>query len=88
MLRVGAIRETRPRRDAVESLLFCLLKAGGGWRPCLNLRPLNEHVEAPWFSLEGLRALKAMTLPGDFTVTLDLKNAYWHVPLAQSHTKW
>jgi hypothetical protein len=88
MLRVGAIRETRPRRDSVESLLFCVPKAGGGWRPCLDLRPLNEHVEAPRFSLEGLRALKAMTLPGDFAVTLDLKNAYWHVPLARSHTKW
>lgn len=88
MLRVGAVRTTVPRRDSVESLLFCVPKAGGGWRPCLDLRPLNQHVEAPRFSLEGLRALRAMALPGDFGVTVDLRNAYWHVPLAKSQRRW
>lgn len=88
MLQIGAIRQTCPRRDAVESLLFGVPKAGGGWRPCLDLRPLNRHVEAPRFSLEGLKALRAMAVAGDYGVTLDLKNAYWHVPLAKSQKRW
>jgi hypothetical protein len=54
----------------------------------MDLRPLNVHVEAPKFSLEGLRALRSMALPGDHAVLLDLRNAYWHVPLARAQKRW
>lgn len=81
MLREGAISHASPRPDAVESLLFCVPKRGGGWRPCLNLKPLNQFVVAPKFTLRGIGELRQVLQPGDHMVSLDLRNAYWHVPL-------
>lgn len=62
-------------------------KRGGGWRPCLNLRPLNEFVIAPKFTLRGIGELQQTLQPGDHMVSLDLQNAYWHVPLRPADHK-
>lgn len=87
MLRQGAISPARRCTGAVESLLFCVSKRGGGWRPCLNLRPLNEHVVAPKFTLRGIGELRQTLQAGDHMVSLDLRNAYWHVPLRPADRK-
>lgn len=85
MVRAGAIRRAPPHPQAVESLLFCVPKHDGGWRPCLNLKPLNRFISAPSFQLDGIPALRQVLRPGDWMVSLDLRDAYWHVPLARKH---
>lgn len=81
MLACGAISKCGRAAVRFESLLFCVGKRDGGWRPCLDLRPLNRYVVAPKFSLGGLRDVRALMRRGDFMVSIDLKSAYWHVPL-------
>lgn len=88
MLAAGAIRPGSPSPRDVESLLFAVPKRGGGWRPCLNLKPLNRFVEAPPFTLKGIAELRQLLRPGDHMVSLDLKDAYWHVPLAPAHRRF
>lgn len=84
MLAVGAVSRCHDSDVRFESMLFCVGKRGGGWRPCLDLRPLNQYVLAPRFSLGGLREVRPLMRQGDFMVSVDLKSAYWHVPLHSS----
>lgn len=88
MLAAGAIRPASPTPRDVESLLFAVPKRGGGWRPCLNLKPLNRFIEAPPFSLRGIAELRQTLRPGDHMVSLDLRDAYWHIPLAPAHRRF
>lgn len=84
MLDSGAIRQVRPTKRDVESLLFAVRKKDGvHWRPCLDLRPLNSFVVVPPLSLEGLGAVRQVLQPGDFMVSIDLRDAYWHVPISR-----
>lgn len=88
MLACGAVERCPPAALTVSSVLFCVPKRDGGWRPCLDLRPLNRFVRAPSFSLGGLRDVRQLLRAGDYMVSIDLKSAYWHVPLHRSHRRY
>ena len=89
MVRLGAIQPTRPRSDAIVSSIFCVSKKGTSkLRPCLDLRPLNRFLEPPRFRLEGLPVVRELIAKGDWTCSIDLSNAYWHVPLSRRVKRW
>ena len=89
MIRLGAVKPTRPRSDAIVSSIFCVSKKGTSklW-PCLDLRPLNRFLEPPRFRLEGLPVVRELITKGDWTCSIDLSNAYWHVPLSCRVKRW
>jgi hypothetical protein len=82
MLGKRAIRKTSPG-DQVVSSLFLRDKADGGRRPIINLKRLNAVVPYVHFKMEGLRNLRDLLQPGDLLVKLDLKDAYFTVPLGR-----
>lgn len=70
------------------STFFTVPKKTGGFRPILNLKPLNLFVNRKGFKLDSLGSVKLLLRPGDFTTSLDLKDAYLHVPIHPAHYKY
>ena len=58
------------------STFFLVQKKTGGYRPILNLRQLNKFDKRKRFKLDSIRTVKVLLQQGDFTTSLDLKDAY------------
>ena len=61
--------------------LFLVPKKSGGFRPVLNLKPLNPYVQRKGFKLDSIRSVKNTLQRGDFATSLDLQDAYLHIPI-------
>ena len=70
------------------STFFLVQKKGGGYRPILNLRPLNKYLKVQHFKMETLRSIIQALEKGDWVASLDLKDAYLHVPVFPPHRKF
>ena len=51
----------------------------------INLKPLNRCLHNPHFKMETLRAITKAVSPGDWSVSTDLTNVYFHVPFILEH---
>ncbi|XP_078616244.1 uncharacterized protein LOC144884664 [Branchiostoma floridae x Branchiostoma japonicum] len=87
LLQKGAITEVLPTPGEFVASLFLVPKKSGGWRPVVNLKPLNQYVLAPHFKMEGLQDLKSLIRPGDWMASLDIQDAYFHIPIHPSFRK-
>ena len=70
------------------STIFIVPKRQGGLRPILNLRPLNQMVVPKHFKMETLRSIMKALKKGDYAVTLDLTDAYFHIPIHAEFKKF
>ncbi|XP_022784519.1 uncharacterized protein LOC111325067 [Stylophora pistillata] len=68
--------------------LFVIPKKGGGQRPVFNLRQLNRFIQYKHFKMEGIHMLKDLPKPNDFMAKIDLKDAYFTVPIWKGHQKF
>ena len=69
-------------RPRFLSTFFMAPKKGGLWRPILNLKPLNQYIVPQKFKMETL-ALILNSVAGGWATSIDLKDAYLHVPVRQ-----
>ncbi|XP_064086089.1 uncharacterized protein LOC135201140 [Macrobrachium nipponense] len=61
--------------------LFLVPKQSGGWRPVLDVSSLNLFVKKESFKMETSQSVLGALRPGDWMVSLDLQDAYFHVPI-------
>ena len=54
----------------------------------MNLRPLNQFLPYEHFKMEGIHMVRDLLRKGDFMVKIDLKDAYFTVPLCQEDQKF
>ena len=78
---------THIHAPAFYSLLFVVPTPGGRWRPVIDLSQLNRMLCIPRFRMESAWALRRSVRPGDYAVSLDLSDAYLHVPMLPSTRK-
>ena len=57
-------------------------------RTILNLKELNEFVAYHHFKMDTLAAAISMMKPGCFMALVDLKDAYYTIPIHPSHQKY
>ena len=69
------------------SPIFVRPKKDGTSRMILNLKDLNQHVEYHHFKMETLIDAIRLMNPNCFTASVDLKDAYYSVPIAKPHLK-
>ena len=87
MLTKGAIREAIPKPDQFISNIFVTPKGEGQYRPIINLKQLNNFVPYHHFKMEGLKDVKYLLKKGDWMCKLDLKDAYFSIPLGTRSRK-
>ena len=81
-------RQTSHLRDKREPRVFRLPdvscpKKDGRQRPVINLKSLNQSVRTEHFKMEGIHMLKDLLRAGDWMAKIDLKDAYFMVPMAK-----
>ena len=76
------------RQDGFVSNLFLVPKKGGGQRPVINLKKLNQFVQYEHFKMENVRMLQDLLKKDDYLVKIDLKDAYFTVPIWVNHQKY
>ena len=68
--------------------LFTVPKRTGGFRPVLDLSPLNRFLQRKRFKMETPRSFRDSLQPGDWVTSLDLTDAYFHVLIHPRDRKW
>ncbi len=90
LLRKEAIKVVPPldRESGFYSRHFVLPKKDGGLRPILDLRLLNRSVSRLKFRMLTVKQVVSQIRSEDWFVTIDLKDAYFHVSILPSHRKF
>jgi hypothetical protein len=89
MLDKGAIEMVQhPSSPGLFCHMFTRPKKTGGTRPIINLKPLNKHLDIPTFKMQTVEELKLQVRHHDWGASLDLKDAYFHVPIKESFRKF
>ena len=83
MLDKQAISETGDSPQGFYSQMFLVPKKDGRQRPVINLKRLNQSVKTEHFKMEGTHMLKDLLKAGDWMAKIDLKDAYFMIPMAQ-----
>ncbi|XP_057365008.1 uncharacterized protein LOC130685703 [Daphnia carinata] len=88
LVRKRAIREITDGSEGFVCSLFVIPKKSGGFRPIINLKPLNQFIRYEHFKMENLESARFLLPKGDWMVKLDLKDAYLTVPVCAAHQKF
>ena len=88
MISKGAMERVADPDPGFYSRLFLMEKASGGWRPMIDLSPLNEFARQTLFRMETASSVLLSAREGDFLVSIDLKDAYFQIPVHHSSRKW
>ena len=67
------------------SQIFLVSKKDGSHRPVINLKALNKFAVEEHFKMEGFHMTKDLVKPEDWLAKIDLKDAYFLVPIHPSH---
>ena len=84
----GAIEVVRTPSPGFYSRLFLVPKARGAWRPIIDLSVLNTHIQCPSFQMETNGSLLKALQKGQWLTILDLKDAYFHIPIHPSYRQY
>lgn len=88
LLSSGAISAVKPCKGQFISNVFTVPKSDGSYRLVINLKYLNQFVKAEHFKLEDQKTVARVLHHNVYLATLDLKDAYFLVPVALSDRKY
>ena len=89
LLLKGAIeRVTNVTSLGYYSWLFPVPKKTGDLRPVIDLSTLNRHKVVPHFKMEMQGSLRSAIRSQEWTVSIDIRDAYLHVLMRQAVRKY
>ena len=81
----GVVREVKLEEVKFLSNVFVRPKKDGTHRVILNLNKLNQSIDYKKFKMETLKSIISLMRPNCFMGSIDLKDAYYTVPVALAH---
>ena len=84
----GAISPVTPSDSQFVWRVFTVPKNQGGFRMIIDLKPLNTHITKAHFRMEDREYIKSLIAPDDFMVSIDLKDAFFAIPLHRDSKKY
>ncbi|CAB4039512.1 Hypothetical predicted protein, partial [Paramuricea clavata] len=87
-LQKGIIRHSVPESGEVLSPIFITPKKDGTSRVIFNLKALNQFVSYHHFKMDTLDTAIRLMRPGCFMTSIDLKDAYYSIPIALEHQNY
>ncbi|XP_045497532.1 uncharacterized protein LOC123695669 [Colias croceus] len=88
LLSINAISHCNHEPGEFLSSIFLVSKPNGDKRFILNLKCLNKFIETKHFKMEDYRTASKLITPNCFMATIDLKDAYFLVPVNKMHRKY
>ena len=70
------------------SILFLRPKSSGEWRPIIDLKILNKLIVNKTFKMESARSIQEALQPGQWAISIDLTDAYFHIPIHPNFRKY
>ena len=86
--RKGVLEPVQKGEYGFYSRIFLVPKKDGSWRPIIDLSQLNAFLVIPKFSMETPETIRLATRQGDWAISIDLKDAYFHLPIRESDRKF
>ena len=87
-LEKGAIQKAETAQEEFLSNIFLVGKKDGGNRPVINLKNLDTFIPNEYFKMEGLHCLKFLLEQTEFLCKIDLRHAYFAIPLSEHSSKY
>ena len=88
LLKKGVVCPASPEQGDYFSNIFIRPKKDSTYRLILNLRSLKKSVDYHHFKMDSLKSIVALMAPGCYMASVDLKDAYYAVPLAERSQKF
>ena len=88
LLNKGVIIECGREQGDFLSTVFTRKKKDGNMRTILNLKYLNKHVTYNHFKMESLLDVFKIIQPNCWMASVDLKDAFYSVPIHEEHQKY
>lgn len=88
MLDKNVIEKCNHCSDEIISNIFIRQKKDKSYRVILNLKKFNSYVEYNHFKMESLQSALNLMKQGCYMASVDLKDAYYSVPLAREYRKF
>ena len=89
LLNKGVIVEApHSQGEFVSSIFLRLKKNGVDYRMILNLKELNKSIVYRHFKMDSLKTATDLMTQGCFMASVDIKDAYYTVPIATEHQKY
>ena len=85
LLLKGVIEIAHNPDSGFVSNVFATPKKDGSYRMILNLQQLNEFVVYQHFKMDNIQTALRLVRPQCFMASVDLKDAYYSVPIALEH---
>ena len=88
LLKKGVIEHAHYTEDSHVSTVFIRPKKDGAHRMILNLKSLNTFVAYHHFKMDTFLTAIKLIRPGCFMASIDLKDAYYSIPVAKGDRKY
>ena len=88
LLLKGVIEIAHNPDSGFVSNVFVKLKKDGSYRMILNLQRLNDFVAYQHFKMDNIHTALRLVRPQCFMASVDLKDAYYSVPIASEHRQF
>lgn len=88
LVKQAIVKVTDPYTPGFYSLIFLVPKRNGKWRPVIDLSALNEYLIVDKFKMTTPQSTRLALSQGDWAISLDLKDAYFHIPIHPGFWKY
>ena len=88
LVQLGAVGRSKHEPGECISPIFVIPKSDGSYRLIFNFKSCNKAVLYRHFKMDTLHSILKMISQGDYMASLDLKHAYYTIPIAPEQRRF